>query len=66
MSTHEHAKTTHHIACTQVVPGCEFTASAGTEDDLIAKVVAHARQVHGITDVTPELADQVKAAITRR
>jgi predicted small metal-binding protein len=66
MSTHDHDTHTHHIACTHVVPGCEFTASAGTEDDLIKQVVAHAEQVHGVTEVTPELAAAVKAAIERR
>lgn len=52
-----------HIACGHVVPGCDFTASAATEDELLQKVVTHAAAVHGITEVTPELAAQVKAAI---
>ncbi|HJR58546.1 MAG TPA: DUF1059 domain-containing protein [Vicinamibacterales bacterium] len=52
-----------HIACGDVVPGCEFTASAATEDELLQKVVAHAATAHGVTDVTPELAAKVKAAI---
>jgi predicted small metal-binding protein len=52
-----------HIACGDVVPGCEFTASAATEGELLQKVVAHAAQKHGVTDITPELASKVKAAI---
>jgi predicted small metal-binding protein len=55
-----------HIACTHVVPGCEFTATASTEDELIQKVVAHAAAVHGVTEVTPELAAKVQAAIETR
>ena len=51
------------IACNDVVPGCEFTATAATEEELLKKVVEHARRVHGVTDVTPELAAQVKSAI---
>jgi predicted small metal-binding protein len=66
MSAHQHPKTTHHIACAHVVPGCDFTASARTEDDLLEQVVAHAQQVHGVADLTPELAAAVKAAIERR
>ena len=34
----------------------------GTEE-LVKQVVAHAAAVHGITDVTPELAAKVKSAI---
>ena len=34
-----------------------------TEDELLKRVVAHAAQAHGVTDVTPELAAKVKSAI---
>ena len=51
------------IACGDVVPGCTFTASASTEEELVKKVVAHAAHDHGVTEVTPELAAKVKAAI---
>lgn len=57
---------TKHIACADIVPDCSFTASAGTEEELLKKVVAHAAHDHGITEVTPELAAKVKAAITTR
>ena len=59
----EHAK---YIACAEIVPDCTFTASASTEEELLKKVVAHAAHDHGITEVTPELAAQVKAAIKSR
>jgi predicted small metal-binding protein len=52
-----------NIACGHVVPGCTFTATAATEEDLLKQVVAHAAEVHGITEVTPDLAAKVKAAI---
>jgi predicted small metal-binding protein len=52
------------IACNDVIPGCGFTATADTEDELMAKIVAHASHDHAITDVTPELAAKVKSAIT--
>jgi predicted small metal-binding protein len=51
------------IACNDVVPGCEFTATAATEEELLKKVVAHASDDHGIIEVTPELAAKVRAAI---
>jgi predicted small metal-binding protein len=65
MPAHE-TKKHKHIACTDVVPGCTFTADADTEEELVKKVVAHAAHDHGITNVTPELAAQVKAAIKTR
>jgi predicted small metal-binding protein len=51
------------IACTNVVPGCSFKAEAETEDELVEKVAAHAAHTHGITEVTPELLQQVRDAI---
>ena len=52
-----------HIACGDVVPGCTFTATAATEEDLIRQVAEHAAHDHGVAQVTPELAAKVKAAI---
>jgi predicted small metal-binding protein len=51
------------IACSDIMPGCTFSATAATEEELLKKVRAHASQVHGITDLTPELAAKVKSAI---
>ena len=66
MSAHDRPRTTVHIACNEVVPGCGFTASADTEEELIEKVAAHAAHDHGVAEVTPELVAKVKAAITHR
>jgi predicted small metal-binding protein len=62
MAEHDSPKM-KRIACGDVVPGCTFTATAPTEDELVKKVVAHAAHDHGVTEVTPELAAKVKAAI---
>jgi len=43
-----------------------FTASAATEEELLEKIVAHAAQDHGVTEITPELAAKVKTAIKAR
>jgi predicted small metal-binding protein len=51
------------IACHDVVPGCPFTASAETEEELLAKVAAHADHDHGVHEVTPDLLGRVKRAI---
>ena len=51
------------IECGAIVPGCTWTASAPTEEALLTQVVAHAAEAHGVKEITPELAAQVKAAI---
>ena len=55
-----------HIACGDVVQGCQFTAEAVTNEELLAAVKAHAAEEHGVKEVTPELAAKVKAAIRTR
>ena len=59
-------QTDKYIACASVVPDCPFEASAATEEELLKMVTAHAAHAHGITEVTPELATKVKAAIQSR
>jgi predicted small metal-binding protein len=54
------------LQCHEVVPGCDFKSSATSEEELMRKVVAHADHVHGVKEVTPELAAKVKAAIRER
>ena len=54
---------TKHIACGDIVKGCAFTAEAATESELVEQVKTHAAKAHGVKEVTPELAAQVKAAI---
>ena len=46
-----------------VVPGCAFHASAATEEDLLTQVAEHARERHGLTEISPELLAKVKAAV---
>lgn len=62
MTSNEKPKS-KHIACGDVVAGCAFTASAESEDALVARVAEHAARDHGVKEVTPELAAKVKAAI---
>ena len=66
MSDHDHSKITRRIACNDVVPGCGFTATAETEEELMKQVVTHAQREHGVAEVTPELTAKVKAAITQQ
>lgn len=51
------------ISCADIVPGCAFTAEAGSEEELLKKVAAHAGHAHGLKDVPPDVLEKVKAAI---
>lgn len=53
------------IACADLVPGCSFKATAETEEKLLQKVAAHAKEVHGM-DASPELVAQAKTKIRER
>jgi len=55
-----------YIACAALAPDCPFEATAPTEEELMQMVAAHAAHTHGITEITPELAAKVKAAIQDR
>lgn len=62
----KNGKPEKQIACHDVVPGCKFEASAPTERELLERVGEHARQSHGVAEITPELAAKVKRAIRSR
>jgi len=51
------------LACGDVVAGCDSKLEAGSEDELMAQVADHARDEHGVTEISPELAEQVKGAV---
>ena len=50
------------LKCGDLMPGCDFEARGESEEDILQAAATHAKEVHGL-DVTPELAEQVKAAI---
>lgn len=51
------------LACGDVMPGCPTSFSADSQEQLLGEVAAHAAQEHGITEVTPEVAEAVSAKI---
>ena len=54
---------TYSMACGDVMPGCDATFSEDSKDALMNQIVTHAASAHGITEVTPEVATAVAAAI---
>jgi predicted small metal-binding protein len=51
------------FACGDVVPGCTAHFTAADEAAVLGLVAAHASADHGLTSVSPELADAVRAAL---
>jgi predicted small metal-binding protein len=51
------------FSCGAVVPGCQATFNAETEDELFGQIAAHAKEDHGIDEVSPELIAQVRENI---
>ena len=52
-----------HLRCRDLGMNCDFEARGATEDDVMRQAAAHARQAHQISEMPPELATQVRAAI---
>jgi len=51
------------FACGSVVPGCDARFTGESEEEILAQVPEHAAEAHGMTDVPPEVVEQVKANI---
>lgn len=47
------------IECSDVGMDCDFAALADDEGELLELVSEHARRVHGIEEVTPDLRQKV-------
>jgi len=51
------------FACGDVVPGCDAHWVSSDEDAVVARVVDHARAVHGMTEVPAELVAAVRLGL---
>ena len=51
------------FACGDVIPGCSARFAAFDEGSIFAQVAGHAADDHGVTDITPELVQAVRARI---
>ena len=45
------------------MPGCAHTMQGETEDEAMEQASAHAAAEHDMTDISPELAEKVRARI---
>jgi predicted small metal-binding protein len=51
------------LRCRDAGVDCDGVIRAETEEELMRKVAEHAKTVHGMSEISPELAAKVKAAI---
>ena len=51
------------IHCRDVGFDCEGVVRANTEEEVVAMAAEHAAEVHGVTELTPEIVEAVKSAI---
>jgi predicted small metal-binding protein len=50
--------------CGDVVLGCEWVTRNEDEQELLEEIEAHARDAHGMDEVPPEVAEQIRDVIT--
>lgn len=51
------------LLCKDLGTDCDFVARGETEEELFKVVVEHGAQVHGMTDVPPEMIEKAKSLI---
>lgn len=44
---------------------CGFTTTAKTTDELMPKIVSHAKDIHNIEEISPDLKKKVESAIKK-
>lgn len=54
------AKTLH---CGDAGFDCDYVARGSSEEELMEKVRTHAAGTHGVTEVTPEMATQMRGLV---
>lgn len=51
------------IRCRDVGFDCDGVIRAETEEEALQQAAEHAKEVHGLEDVTPDVVEKVKAAM---
>jgi predicted small metal-binding protein len=51
------------LRCADVVGNCDFVAKGDSEEEILQQASEHARSAHSIDEITPDVAQKVKAAI---
>ncbi|MBE5729385.1 DUF1059 domain-containing protein [Candidatus Parvarchaeota archaeon] len=56
----------YEFACKDIGMTCGFKTSAKTKEELMPKIAEHAKTVHGIDPIPPDLMKKVEAAIKEK
>jgi predicted small metal-binding protein len=51
------------LKCGDLMPGCSAVVQGKDVQEVMAKAAEHAAKDHGLTSISPELAQKVQAAI---
>ncbi len=54
------------FACSELVPDCDHQFEADSEEEILQHILGHARDVHGMPEVPPEVIDQVRSMLAER
>ena len=54
------------LKCGDLMPGCEAVVEGKDEAEVMAKAAEHAKNAHGLQQITPELAGKVRSAIKEK
>lgn len=57
---------TKELRCGDLMPGCETVVEGKDEAEVMARAAEHAKSAHGLEQITPELAGQVRSAIKEK
>lgn len=52
------------FACGTVVAGCDGVVRGNTDDEVLAAAAAHAKDVHGMDEVPPDVVATIRSNIT--
>ena len=53
----------YRLSCGDAVPGCSARFEEDDRETILKKVVLHAREDHGVADVTPQMLEAMTANI---
>jgi predicted small metal-binding protein len=51
------------LSCGDAMPGCSARFEEDSRDLILEQVAVHAREAHGVTDVTPQMLEAIGANI---
>jgi predicted small metal-binding protein len=54
------------LKCGDLMPGCNAVVEGKDEAEVMAKAAEHAKSVHGLKEVTPDLVAKVRSAIKEK